>query len=92
MELFVIIVNGFQPLIIITKNSILDVTAVLDPPLKQMIHRWYVHFQTFLYRKDETSDFFVLLFAMDIWYFIYMCLNKYFDIVALEKSSYLEEK
>ena len=29
---------------------------------------------------------------MDIWYFIYMSLNKYFDIVALEKSSYLEEK
>ena len=33
MELFVIIVNGFQPLIIITKCSILDVAAVVDPPL-----------------------------------------------------------
>ena len=33
MELFVIIVNGFQPLTIITKCSILDVAAVLDPPL-----------------------------------------------------------
>ena len=29
---------------------------------------------------------------MEFWYFIYMCLNKYFGIVALEKSSYLEEK
>ena len=29
---FVIIVNGFQPLTIITKRSILDVVAVLDPP------------------------------------------------------------
>ena len=28
-----IIVNGFQPLTIITKCPILDVTAVLDPPL-----------------------------------------------------------
>ena len=28
-----IIVNGFQPLTIITKHSILDVTAALDPPL-----------------------------------------------------------
>ena len=28
-----IIVNGFQPLIIITKSSILDVAAVLDPRL-----------------------------------------------------------
>ena len=33
MELFVIIVNGFQPLTIIAKCSILDVAAVLDPPL-----------------------------------------------------------
>ena len=33
MEPFVIIVNGFWPLTIITKRSILDVAAVLDPPL-----------------------------------------------------------
>ena len=32
-EPFVITVNGFQPLTIITKCSILDVAAVLDPPL-----------------------------------------------------------
>ena len=33
MERFVIIVNGFQPLTIITKRSILDVAAALDLPL-----------------------------------------------------------
>ena len=33
MERFVIIVNNFQPLTIITKPSILDAVAVLDPPL-----------------------------------------------------------
>ena len=33
MERFVIIVNGFQPLTIITKRSILDVAAAVDPPL-----------------------------------------------------------
>ena len=36
MELFLIIINGFQPfqpLTIITKKSILNVAAVLDPPL-----------------------------------------------------------
>ena len=33
MERFVIIVNGFQPLTIITTRSILDVAATLDPPL-----------------------------------------------------------
>ena len=33
MECFVIIVNGWKPLTIITKHSILDVAAVLDPSL-----------------------------------------------------------
>ena len=33
MELFVINVNSFQPLTIITKRSNLDVPATLDPPL-----------------------------------------------------------
>ena len=37
MECFVIIVNGFQPLTIITKHSILDVAGVLDPPLGTII-------------------------------------------------------
>ena len=37
MECFVIIVNGFQPLTIITKRSILDVAAALDPPLVTII-------------------------------------------------------
>ena len=33
MECFVIIVNGWKPLTIITKHSILDVATALDPPL-----------------------------------------------------------
>ena len=33
MEHFVIIVNGWKPLTVITKSSILNVAAVLDPPL-----------------------------------------------------------
>ena len=33
MERIVIIVNGFQQLTITTKRFILDVAAVLDPPL-----------------------------------------------------------
>ena len=37
IECFVIIVNGFQPLTIITKCSILDVTAALDPPVSGLI-------------------------------------------------------
>ena len=33
IERFLIIVNGFQPLAIITKRSILDFAAALDPSL-----------------------------------------------------------
>ena len=33
VDFFVIIVNGFQPLTIITKSTTLDVASVLDPPL-----------------------------------------------------------
>ena len=35
MESFVITVNGFQPLTIITRCSILSVAAALDPPLNR---------------------------------------------------------
>ena len=38
MEWFVIIVNSLQPLTIITKHSILDVAAALDPPLYKIVH------------------------------------------------------
>ena len=34
MEHFVIIVNGWKPLTVITQSSILDVAAVLDPLLE----------------------------------------------------------
>ena len=33
MERFGIIVNGWKPLIVITRRSILDVAAALNPPL-----------------------------------------------------------
>ena len=36
MERFVIIVNGWKPLTIITKRSILDIAPALDPPLKTL--------------------------------------------------------
>ena len=38
MEHFVIIVNGWKPLTIIINSSILDVAAVLDPPLTVIIY------------------------------------------------------
>ena len=47
MERFVIIANGFQPLIIITKHSNLDVSAAVDPPL---------HFLQQILRKYEFPE------------------------------------
>ena len=38
VELFVVIVNCWKPLTIMTKSSTLDVTAVLDPPLGTMMN------------------------------------------------------
>ena len=43
MERFMIIVNGFQTLTIITKRSILDVAAVLDPPLMMTSKYFHSH-------------------------------------------------
>ena len=43
MESFEIIVNGFQPLTIITKRFILDVAAVLDPPLTTMLSKRIIY-------------------------------------------------
>ena len=48
MERFVIIVNGFQSLTIITKRCILDVLAALDPPLdfnKRFSEVYFVRFE-----------------------------------------------
>ena len=39
MERFMIIVNGWKRLTIITKRSILDAAAVLDPPLVRTFSR-----------------------------------------------------
>ena len=51
MERFVIIVNGWKPLTIITKRSILDVAVALDPQLirvkkvfKNLILNWNWNF------------------------------------------------
>ena len=66
MEYFVIIVNDFQPLTIITKCSILDVAVILDPPLHvriifqlkgltksiRLLKRVYIVYNRFLSRKE----------------------------------------
>ena len=61
MEHFAIIVNGWKPLTIITKCSILDAAAVLDPPLSNQSGDFFLYFN--LLEILSTS---VLLFKANI--------------------------
>ena len=56
MELFVIIVNRWKPLTIITKSSILDVSAVLDPPLHCTPHMTWRPFWQILLNLGEAKN------------------------------------
>ena len=49
VERFVIIVNGFQPLTMITKHASLDVAAVLDAPLKNSLIFWMNCFKSWTF-------------------------------------------
>ena len=57
MERFAIIVNGFQPLTIITKRSILDVAAVLDPPLRKIVILSFLYFKAIDVKHLQTCKF-----------------------------------
>ena len=52
MERLVIIINGFQPLTIITKRSILDLAAALDPPL---MHECFLNFSHQVSARSESQ-------------------------------------
>ena len=64
IERFVIIVNGWKPLTIITKHSILDVAAVLDPPLELEIkvQSWMKYCQNIKIAKVKQNNFFYGVF------------------------------
>ena len=69
MERFVRLVNGFQPLTIITKRSILDVAAVLGPPLRSMGVTWFeidVTSGDAIEETEETVQFCLSFFSIYI--------------------------
>ena len=53
MEHFVVTVNGWKALTVITKSSNLDVAGVLDPPLN-----WYTETDTYKYLMALTRIFY----------------------------------
>ena len=81
MERFVIIVNGFQSLTIITKRSVLDVAAALDPPLVSLeytiLRLIYLASLTLSWRRplsyrNQSID---LLHKLMDWFLYYNCLR-----------------
>ena len=57
LKRFVIIVNGLQPLSIITKRSILDVAAALDPPLVTAVVKMCDMITSVEETQSNTADF-----------------------------------
>ena len=53
MEHFVIIVNGWKPLTIITKRSILDVAVVLDPSIFDVIMSFLLFSLKFIFSSED---------------------------------------
>ena len=57
-----VVINGWEPLAIVLKSSILDVAAVLDPspylqsPRKEVIMRFKVIIRTIIYIKHRTIN------------------------------------
>ena len=74
MERFVITVNSWKPLTIITKLSISDVAAVLDPPLSQMINAmvylWSWNNSTYM------TIFLIPYFLLQVWKTVILDLEK----------------
>ena len=58
MKHFVIIVNSFQPLTIITKRFILDIAAALDRPLGNSKLKSKIHFKVFSYQNMPEVEWF----------------------------------
>ena len=58
VELFVIIINRWKPLTIITKSSTLDVAAVLDRPLTIMLLQAWESHNAFVFHASNPDKIF----------------------------------
>ena len=77
IECFVITVNGFQPLTIITKHSILDVASALDPLLQLVLHSWQLNFLVLV-----AGPLFILIGHMIILFFFLNVIKMYMSTVS----------
>ena len=94
MEYFVIIVNGWEPLTIITKSSILDVAAALDPPLVVVFQlRWLQEFslknvqqKKFIIRWNRAIEIFILNLAQNYYRKELLSVKQYKNLPTLHKK------
>ena len=63
MECFVTTVNGWKPLIIVTKHFILDVATALDPPLVNGIRKSWKNFKAINMIKKTTKKAVIFLYG-----------------------------
>ena len=86
MERFVIIGNSWKPLTIITKGSILDVAAALDPPLdilccffvvKQFVYSIYTQQKVYFYLSNQVLVLYNLFLEISIQ--IKKCFVRFHD-------------
>ena len=78
-ELFVIIVNGWKPLTIITKSSTLDVAAVLDPPLGKL-------FIKFVRKHFPKNNKYRLIFNLNALKLSYCCTTNVGNFIKQHNS------
>ena len=90
MERFVILVNGWKPLTIITKRSILDAAAVLDPSVSgvpsassvvkcledfKKMTGFYIFFYPFFSWVCTFISILHKLFLLSYWLMVWWCLQ-----------------
>ena len=87
-----IIANGFQPLTIITKLSILDVAAALDPHLI-FLYLIYEQLSTYINLCAKKQHFFLLLvFNDDLYSNLYISNQIEFDLKSINQEFFLFPK
>ena len=85
IECFVTIVNGFQPLIIITKHSILNVAAALDPPLLSLFERNQSYFLS-TFQNQRLAKKFVITSICYLGYFFENYLKYFLEHYIFQES------
>ena len=87
MERFVTVVNGFQPLTIMTKRSILDVAAALDLPL--ILNAALINFNFKLYVQTVSNRILLLQLVFRWPIILEKSYCKFYEFMQLDTRFYI---